>query len=480
MRRSAPSPAPADFAPVRLYVEDALRDEGVPSLALAVSRHGRILWEEGFGWADREERIRATPHTPYSVASVTKPLTGAALMVLVERGAVDLDAPVNRYLGEPGLRAFAGGPETAAAATVRRVGNHTAGLPLHYHFFPEDGPEPPPMEETLRRYGHLVTLPGERHRYSNLGYGVLDHLIARVSGRPYADFMRSEVFLPLGMRRSWIGRAHAPAPRPAARYGPEGARLPFYDFDHRGGSAAFASAHDLALFGAFQVGAPPPGQRAVLSRQALAETQRGTAEVQAGIAYGLGWRTGVDAAGRRRVGHTGGMAGVSTILELLPEEGLAIAVLATAATSLPGRVVDRLLAALWPEYREAAGGQAVPAPAAPAESVEEAIAGRWTGSVATYQGDLALTLDCGGPGGVRARLGGDPPTELRDARLRDGWLTGKMSGALGTDDCARRPYVLHADLRLRGGRLAGALIAVSPPEVVLGHALAHRTELRRT
>jgi len=473
----------ARFEGVSGFIRSFLVEHGVPSLAVAVSGGGRILWEEGFGWADREARVPATAHTAYSIASVSKPLTAAAVLVLAARGLLDVDGPVNAYLGPTPLRARVGGAQAEAAATVRRVANHTAGLPLHSHLFPEDEPaRRPPMEETLRRYGNLITLPGERHRYSNLGYGVLDHVIARLSGRSYADFMRAEVFLPLGMLRSSIGRAPGLEPFQAARY-TAGVRLPFYDFDHPGGSAAFASAHDLARFGAFQVGTPFPDQRAILTPAALSDGQRGTVELRPGLSYGLGWTTRLDAAGRRRVSHGGGMPGVSTILELLPEEGLAVAALANGGSNLPELVVERLLEVLLPGYAEqrdrARAAEAAPAAAAEAPFEPGELGGTWRGMVATERGDVPLELEFRADGGVHARLGAQLPTLLSDPQWREGWLTGRMAGDLGADDVRRRPYLLHTDLRLRGEALTGALVAVALPEVVLGYALAFPAELHR-
>ena len=83
-----------------------------------------------------------------------------------------------------------------AVVTVRKVANHTAGLPLHYQFFYEDEPyRAPSRDETILRYGNTVTAPGERDHYSNLGYGIIDYAISRVSGKSYRDFMRTEVFV---------------------------------------------------------------------------------------------------------------------------------------------------------------------------------------------------------------------------------------------------------------------------------------------
>lgn len=155
------------FDAVRGFVRRHMTESSAPSIAVAVARDGRILWEEGFGWADREKRVAADENTMYSLASISKPFTATGLMMLVEQKRIDLDRPVNQYLGNAKLRARVG---NADDATVRRVANHSSGLPLHYQFFYEDEPfRPPSMDETILRYGNLVTIPGEKWEYSNLG-----------------------------------------------------------------------------------------------------------------------------------------------------------------------------------------------------------------------------------------------------------------------------------------------------------------------
>jgi CubicO group peptidase (beta-lactamase class C family) len=197
---AAPAFGADRFEPVRESIRNQLVQRKVPSVAVAVAEGERILWEEGFGWADREKRIPADAHTMYSLASISKPLTATALMTLVNAGKIDLDRPVNDYLGAAKLQARMG---DARDATVRRVANHSAGLPEHYQFFYENEPwGPPSPDETILRFGNLFTAPGEYYRYSNLGYGILSNVISRLSGKPFADYMRDEVFLKLGMTRS--------------------------------------------------------------------------------------------------------------------------------------------------------------------------------------------------------------------------------------------------------------------------------------
>src|ERR1044071_8300878 len=106
------------FDSVRGYIQRRMTETRTPSITVAVARDGRIIWEEGFGWAGREKRVAANEHTPYSMASISKPITATGLMMLVEQKRIDLDRPINQYLGSAKLRARIG---NADEATVRRV-----------------------------------------------------------------------------------------------------------------------------------------------------------------------------------------------------------------------------------------------------------------------------------------------------------------------------------------------------------------------
>ena len=116
------APASADpFEAARKKIREAVDDGKVPSIAVAVSRGSEIVWEEAFGYANREQNIAATPRTPYSLASISKPITATGLMILVERGQVGLDQPINRYLGKAKLRAGIGTPPGRRFAAWHRI-----------------------------------------------------------------------------------------------------------------------------------------------------------------------------------------------------------------------------------------------------------------------------------------------------------------------------------------------------------------------
>jgi len=468
---------------VKALIEEQLAETGAPSLAVAVAKDGEIVWEEGFGWANREERIEATPHTMYSLASISKPITATGLMVLVERGLVDLDRPVNDYLEDAEIKAWIG---SADDATVRRVANHSAGLPVHHHFFHEDESfARPSMAETIRRYGILVTPPGERHEYANLGYGILDQVIAQVSGKSYEDFMREEVFVPLNMPHASVGMAPDLAQHQAVRYGEDDRPIPFYDFDHRGASAVFCSAHDLVRFGMFHLKAHLSDQEPILTDEAIDEMHRPTVEIGKGAGYGIGWRIVEDNHGYRTVSHGGSMGGVRTELTLVPSERIAVAVLVNAASGLPPRVTMEILGALLPEYaRKRAHKEPGQAPSKasstpPAFEPAAELLGVWVGSVHTYNGAIPLTLEFHDDGDIHARLGEQLETLVNEPRFQDGALTGVLLGDIGTEDANRRSYHLHLNLHQRGDLLNGCITSKSLPSPRLGNALSYWAEVKR-
>jgi CubicO group peptidase (beta-lactamase class C family) len=233
-------------------------------------------------------------HRPHAilVGSISKPVTATTLMIFAERGAIDLDRPMNDYLGQQKFVARIG---DVSDATVRRVADHTAGLPMHAHWFYEDESVPhPPMDETIRRYGILVTPPGESFNYSNLNYGLIEYAIERVSGKSYADVLRDEVFVPLGLTESSVKLTPDLDDRGAIRYWGDHV-VPFYDFDARGAGAVFMSAHDLVRFGMFHLQGGLDGAQKAVLRPSTINSMRNATLLNNGEKndeYGIGWEMG--------------------------------------------------------------------------------------------------------------------------------------------------------------------------------------------
>ena len=329
------------FDRVSQSIRRLIDEQRLPSVVVAVAKDGRIVWEEGFGWADVERQVPATPHTPYSLASVSKPFTATAIMKLVDAERLVLDRSANDYLGDAKITG-----RDPAKATVRRILSHTAGLPPFFRMFPESGP--PPVEEIITRYAVLTNPPGRRHVYSNLGYGILEHIIGRTSGLSYDEFLRREVFVPLRLEHTSVPRA---APTDAAlRYDARGLPLPFYDVGHRGASAIYASAHDLVRFGMFHLKERLDDGTSILQRGSIDAMQRIHTHESPTEGYGLGWRISENHLGFRHVSHTGGMPGVTAVLSLFPSERVVVVVLTNARNAAVAGLAHELAGLVMPEY----------------------------------------------------------------------------------------------------------------------------------
>ncbi|MBL8268165.1 serine hydrolase domain-containing protein [Steroidobacter sp.] len=460
------------FEPARAKIRDIMLEENLPSVALAVTQRGQIIWEEAYGWADVAKRVPATPRTPYSLASMSKPITATAIMMLVERGELNLDAPLNNYLGEHPIKAHVG---NVKAATLRRVLDHTAGLPTHWRFFYDgDGAHLPSMERTIDEYGTLVRVPGEGYLYSNLGYGILGHVVERSAKRPFADFLRTEIFQPLGMTGSMMTSEARNDARVAVRYARNRVPVPFYDADTPGASSAYASAHDLALFGMFHLKNRVPGQKRILSDPSIDQMRVPTAKDGDRGMRTLGWGLR-PFNGFEVLRHAGSMAGVASRLMLIPEYDVAIATMTNVETTkleeINAAILQTLLPNEWVARRKLA-------PAAP-------VVGCWQGKAHVDARTVPLSVDIKATGMVEVKVGASSVASIPNAQFRvtDGrheLLIEDIAASLGSTDANRYDYRVSLDLTLRDGKLSGAAYAMSRPVADrIGSALSFRAELER-
>lgn len=168
-----------DFEPVRNRILKATASGAATGVAVAVVHGRRIVWQEGFGWANREAAVTATSHTPFNLASLTKPFTTTTLMTLVAGGKLLLDAPANNYLAKSKI---VGANGNADAATVRQLGAHVSGLPTMFAIYDRNetnlalGPD-----ALLKEYGSLAYPPGSCYEYSNIGFAALSAIVSNLT-----------------------------------------------------------------------------------------------------------------------------------------------------------------------------------------------------------------------------------------------------------------------------------------------------------
>jgi hypothetical protein len=299
--------------------------------------------------------------------------------------------------------------------------------------------------------------------------------------------MREEVFLPLNMTHTSVHLASGLKKYQAVRYSSDGLPIPFYDFDHPGASAVFSSAHDLIRFGMFHLKTHLSDQKTIISDETIDEMQQPTADISNGNGYGIGWRINENEMGYRSVRHSGGMGGVSTILALIPAEKLTVVTLANSSSSIPDLISKEILSVMLPKYAQnrarieakRAQEEDKAQEAAPGFKPVPELIGKWLGSVYTYKGEISITCCFKKSGDIHVQLGNQLKTLLNDVTFKDGYLSGRMMGDIGTEDANRHPYHLHITLKLRSQTLNGAMTAISLPGPWLGNALSHWVELRK-
>jgi CubicO group peptidase (beta-lactamase class C family) len=460
-----------DYAPVRGYVQRTLVEKQLPSVSIAVAKNGKIIWEESFGWADREKMILATPETMYALASLTKPYTSTGVLELVEQHKIDLDAPINEYLGSAPITAIVG---DASGATVRRVLCHTSGLPIHSANLFGNGEQIPPIADTIRRYGVLVSPPGQYFNYSNLGYGALAYMTSLVAHLDWKDYMRNKVFLPLGLLHTSVGIGPGLEPYAAARYDNQNRRLSPFAADTPGASAIWASVHDVVRFGMFQLKDHLPDQQRILSDTTLdlmkmpatgGVPSAGTMLGQK--SYGLGWFIEPDDHGYTVLSHEGATLGTTTTLEIFPAEDLVIVVLINQGVVEDTLVdiVQHVAAAALPRYAAALNSPVPPQPASSSiekqPSLLSQLEGTWIGTVRTWQGCVPLMLTIHSGGDVHVKLGDQLETLLTTIPpfLEQHRLVGMFTGTIPTPDVKNYAYRVGLTLSLRNDRLVGEALA---------------------
>lgn len=315
-----------------------MKQYSVPGVSIALVREGQLVWSSAYGYADLEQKRRMTVEAVYRVESISKPLTAWGVMRLVERGLVDLDAPVQQYLGNWVL------PESQYAlqdVTVRRLLSHNAGMPLgSFNLeFPPQG-HIPSLRAHLSQEAHLVKEPGLGFLYANTGFNLLELLVESVTGQEFAAYMDQEVLKPLGMQNSSFTWDEAFNPVIPTGYDLKGKPVPLYVYPSKASGGLFATVEDIARFTSAGITGAHTSNQTVLDEESLRMLHTPQVNVSGiyGVvsdAYGFGHFIENLSNGEQAVWHGGQGHGWMTHFHLFPESGDAIVLLTNSQRSWP-------------------------------------------------------------------------------------------------------------------------------------------------
>lgn len=343
---SRPPSAPGDYAYMQerltYEIQRRLASAGGVGLSLAVANDRELIWEGAAGFRDRESGARAQPDTIYEIGSITKPMTAAAVLRLVEQGRVNLDAPLAGQLPgfsvqPPPYELYPDAQNPRRAITPRDLLTHRSGLPsdiLSRMFSVR--PRQPDEYIALVRNTRAAYPPGYALAYSNPGFTLAGELVRARSGLSYAEFLNRNVFAPCRMQSTRVTLAGIDRNRLAVGY-LRNERGPTLETGVQGAGSVRSTAADLTRFAQLVLNAGECSGGRVLSAGSVREMlrrQNADAPRDFDTSIGLGWFLDVEPeTGVYTVGHSGGTVQFVSTLLIAPEEKLAVAVLANSAES---------------------------------------------------------------------------------------------------------------------------------------------------
>ena len=332
---------PALKARIDRIATQAMEQRGVPSASVAVVEHGKLAYTHAYGYArlatDTAPALPATPEMRYSIGSISKQFTAAAILLLQEQRELSLDDAVGKYI--PGLTR---GDEV----TIRQILSHTSG---YQDYWPEDYLMTPMMKpETAQQIidawarKPLDFEPGTEWQYSNTNYVIAGLIVEKVSGEKLMDFLTGHIFRPLGMKSVWNSdeiKLTSPDATPYVR----AALGPLRLAPKEGRGWMFAAgelamtAHDLALWDESLLGQTvlkPESYKQMFTEVKLKDGK--------GTHYGLGVSVGED-NGHRAIEHSGEVTGFVAQNSVLIDDGVAVAVLTNHMAGGAGEIAQLIV-----------------------------------------------------------------------------------------------------------------------------------------
>jgi CubicO group peptidase (beta-lactamase class C family) len=337
-----------DYSSVISELEESIPEQmdknDIPGLSIALIEGSDLVWAEGFGYTDRTKEHKITPDTLFSLQSISKTYTATGFLIAVDKGMVKLDDPLRKYYPEFRVNSRFG-KDKADKITFRHLLSHWSGLcheaPIGNNFDEKECA----FEEHIRSISDtwLMYPVGQRHSYSNQGIDLAGYALQLISGKPFIEYMREELFEPLGMTNSTYDQRYVMENRIFAKGHSRGYKAPQAIIPMIPAGSVFSSAREMARFVSFHLSGGMVNGKRILDEALLKEMYRPQFPVKNQVGgYGLGIRAtapgGLD-LGRTVLpcydtiilDHGGGGYGYLTIQEWLPEYNIGVVILTNAS-----------------------------------------------------------------------------------------------------------------------------------------------------
>lgn len=313
--------------------------------SVLVAREGKMIVSNGYGMANIELSVPNTPQTVFRIGSLTKQFTSAAIMLLRERGKLNLQDSVCRYSAEC--------PAMWREVTIHHLLTHTSGIPNVTALADWESKKtlPSSPQQTIARVRNLPLefKPGERFNYSNSNYLILGLVIEKASGQTYEAFLKENIFAPLQMTNTGYEHPERIVPNRAAGYSRNGETIvnaAYVDMSlPYSAGALYSTVEDLLRW-----------DQALYSEKFLSSKSLAAmfTPFKNGYAYGWGISTLFN---RRYIAHTGGIEGFSTHITRFPDERATVIFLSNSETAVANVVANDLAAILFGEKYEIPKGK---------------------------------------------------------------------------------------------------------------------------
>lgn len=315
---------------VDAVVADEMAKQKIPGLALVVIKDGKTVKQGNYGMANVELNVPVTGDTVFKIASISKPMLAMGILQLAEQGKLNIDDKVSKH--------FTDAPATWNAITLRHLLSHTSGIVREAPGF--NGSLIQADADVIKTAYPLPLrfTPGEKYEYCNVGYFMLAEIITRISGKPWTQYVREDLFAKAGMKASRETSKADIVPNRANAYLLENGEIKNAEsFKAIRPSGAFLStANDLINF-----------DRALDNFSLLKnETQQQMwtpfkLNDGSNAPYGLGWQT-ANYRGKKQIGHGGSLNGFRLEYTRFPEDRVTIIILTNMASATPAIIVRRV------------------------------------------------------------------------------------------------------------------------------------------